>query len=167
MERSDLGFNKSNTLVVQMFEGIRTNYDAFRNEVEASPYVSQMACSRAVPGQALEYNIFNVNGEACFVWNWAVDDEYMDVMDFRIVEGRGFLKNSEAEDGNYICNETAAKRYNWTVGTKIRDGQLVGIMKDFNMVSLRQQIDPFVFRKESSLGNFGTVTIRLARNNFV
>lgn len=165
MEQSDLGFNKSNTLVVQMYDGIRNNYSAFKNDLKKSPYVQQVACSRAVPGRAMEYNIFQVEGEARFAWNWAVGDDYMDMMNFEIIEGRRFLKDSEADEGNFICNETAAKKYNWKVGTKITDKQIVGIMKDFNMVSLRENIDPFLFHKESSMNEFGVVSIKIQGNN--
>lgn len=165
MEQTDLGFNKSNTLVVPMYDGMRRKFDAFRNEVKACPYVNQVACSRAVPGQAQESHSFQVDGQLCRVWNWAVDENYMDLMGFEIVEGRGFLKNSTAENGNFICNQTAAKRYNWKVGTVIEGKELVGIMKDFNMVSLREEVDPFVFRKYDSYGNFGSVSIKLRGND--
>ena len=165
MEQTDLGFSKSNTLVISMYDGVRKNFEAFRNKLKALPYVSQVACSRAVPGQAQEANNFTVDGKTCFVWNWAVDEEYMDLMGFEIVDGRGFLKNSEAENNNFICNQTAAKRYNWKVGTTIASGQLVGIMKDFNMVSLREQVDPFVFHKSGSLNDFGKVSIKLQGHN--
>ena len=164
MEQHNLGFNKQNTLVVPMYDEIRKNYSAFRDEIKTSPYVSQVAASRAVPGCAQEYNIFFVDGQSCFAWNWAVDDNYMDMMGFEIIEGRGFL-NSEADKGNYICNETAAKKYNWKIGTKIRGKQIVGIMKDFNMVSLRENVDPFVFYKANSMDELGVVSIKLQGNN--
>ncbi|MBN1925507.1 MAG: ABC transporter permease [Prolixibacteraceae bacterium] len=165
MEQTDLGFNKSNTIVIPMYDGISNNFDTFRNELEANPGINRIARSRAVPGRAQEYNIFNVEGQSCFAWNWAVDEEYMEMMGFEIIEGRGFLKNSEAENDNYISNETAFKRYNWRIGTKIGNGQLVGVMKDFNMVSLREEIDPFVFRKAASNNNFGTVSIKFDGKN--
>ena len=165
MEKSNLGFDKGNTLVIRMYDEIRKNYPAFRQELEASSVVDQVACSRAVPGQAQQYNIFNVDGQACFAWNWAVGDDYMEMMGFEIVDGRGFLNNSEAEKGNFICNETAAKRYGWKVGTKINDKQIVGIMKDFNMVSLRENIDPFVFHKSGSINEMGVVSIKFNKKN--
>ena len=165
MEETDIGFNKSSTMVVRLQKEIRNNFDAFQSQLLSSPHINQIACSRAVPGVAQEWNSFNVNGQTYAAWNWAVDDKYMDMMGFEIVEGRGFLKDSEAENGNFICNETAVKKNNWKVGDKLNEGKLVGIMKDFNMVSLRENIDPFVFRKESEMGNFGVVSIKFNNNN--
>ncbi len=161
MEDAKLGFNKSNTLVIGLNNDLRQKIETFRSKLTANPYIKQVACSRAVPGQAQENNTYNVNGKKCSVWSWAVDDQYLDMMNFEITDGRGFLKDSKAENGNFICNETAAKTYNWTVGTKIGDGNLVGIMKDFNMVSLRQKVDPFVFWKASSYNNLYYVSIKI------
>ena len=165
MEETDLGFTKNNTLVLPMTKELRSNFDAFRGKLLNSPYVGEVAASLSVPGKAQEANTFVVDGKSCFVWNWGVDDRYMDMMGFEIVDGRGFLKGSEAENDNLICNQTAAERYNWTVGTKIGKGELVGIMKDFNMVSLREQVDPFVFRKTDSFNTFNMTSIRLKGDN--
>jgi putative ABC transport system permease protein len=160
MEETDLGFKKGNTVVISLNNDLRQKLETFRSKLTTNAFIKEVAYSRAVPGQAQEANSFNVNGKKCWAWNWAVDDRYMDMMGFQILEGRGFLKDSEAENGNYICNETAAKAYGWTVGTKIGEAQIVGIMKDFNMVSLRQKVDPFVFWKTSSPQFLQTASIR-------
>ncbi len=165
MEEKDLGFNKNNTLVLPITQKLRKNYNPFREQLLASPYISDVAASRSVPGKAMDWNTLQVDGKTCSVWNWAVDDEYIEMMNFEIVEGRTFLKNSEAENGNFICNQTAAERYGWEVGMEIGDNQLVGIMKDFNLISLRESIDPFVFHKSSSFNEFTTISIKLEGNN--
>ncbi|NCB09989.1 MAG: hypothetical protein EOM73_17765, partial [Bacteroidia bacterium] len=161
MEKTDLGFKKGNTIVIGLNNDLRQKLETFRSKLTTNAFIKEVAYSRAVPGQAQEANDFNVNGKMCWAWNWAVDDRYMDMMGFQILEGRGFLKDSEAEEGNYICNETAAKAYGWTVGTKIGKGQVVGIIKDFNMVSLRQKVDPFVFWKNSSSNYLQTASIQI------
>jgi putative ABC transport system permease protein len=89
----------------------------------------------------------------------------MDMMGFKIVDGRSFIKGSETEDGNYICNEAAANAYGWKVGDKLRNGQLVGIMKDFNLVSLRENVDPFVFSKVSAKNNFRYASIKFSEGH--
>ena len=160
MEDANLGFNKSNTLVISLNNDIRQKIETFRTKILSSPYITGMACSRAVPGQAQEENSYNVDGKMCHVWSWAVDDQYVDMMGFEIVDGRNFLTNSKAENGNFICNQTAANTYGWKIGAKIGNGQLVGIMKDFNMVSLRQKVSPFVFWNSSSYGNFSSLSIK-------
>ncbi len=165
MEQTDLGFNKSNTVVIPINSHLRNNYDAFYNSLSADPHISQIAYSNAVPGRAQNINTLLADGKKCTVWNWGVGDHYMDMMNFKIIKGRGFINNSEAEEGNFICNESAAKKYGWEIGTIINDKQLVGIMKDFNMVSLRETIEPFVFHKTNSIKEAGLISIKLKSNN--
>ena len=161
MEETNLGFQKDYTLVFRMNNDLQNNYTAFENKLRAIPQVEEVARSRAVPGQAQEMSSFSVNGQLCPIWYWAVDDKYISLMDFKLVEGRNFLKESKAEERNMICNETAARKYGWTIGTKIGNGILVGILKDFNFVSLREEVEPFAFWYSNSNRPFGCVSIKL------
>lgn len=165
MEETNLGFDKNSTLVIRINDELRKNFASFENKLKSCPDVEDFACSRAVPGQAQQMQGFTVEGKNCQVWYWAVDDNYMDMMGFGISEGRNFLKKSEAENGNLICNETAAKRYGWKLGAKIGNGELVGIMKDFNFVSLRQEVEPFAFWLSYSNQYFSHVSIKLSGDN--
>lgn len=161
MEKTNLGFQRDNTLVIRLNNDLATNYTTFKAKMAAIPGVNGMARSRAVPGQAQEINTFNVNGQTCPIWYWAVDDQYIDMMGITIVEGRTFIKDSPSEERNMICNETAARKFGWTIGTKIGEGVLVGIMKDFNFVSLREEVEPFAFWYSNSNNFFGCVSIKL------
>lgn len=164
MKDKDLGFDKGSTLVLRINNGLGKNFEAFKNGLKASPYIKEVACSRAVPGRAQESHTFEVNGEKCSVWYWAVDDKYMDMMGFKLVEGRKFIAG-ENESQNIICNETAAKAYNWKLGTRVGNGYLVGIMKDFNFVSLREGVTPFAFWYSHSPNYFGSISIKLSQAN--
>ena len=165
MQETDLGFSKENTIVIRLNNEIKENIDVFENALAESPYLSNYAFSRAVPGQAQERTTFTVEGEKCPVWYWAADAKYIKMMDFKLLEGRQFLDNSQAEDGNLICNETAVKRYGWKVGQKIHNGTLVGIIKDFNFVSLRESVEPFVFWHASTMNPFQCVSLKLNGGN--
>jgi putative ABC transport system permease protein len=165
MEEANLGFQKNNTLVLRMNNELRQNYTAFENKIKTIAQVNGVSRSRAVPGHAQEMQNFNVNGQNCPVWFWAVDGNYIDMMGFKIVEGRNFIKDSQAEQPNMICNETAARQYGWKVGTQIGNGVLVGIMKDFNFVSLREEVQPFSFWYSNSNIPFGCISIKLNSDN--
>ncbi len=165
MQQTNLGFNKSNTVVIPLNDDLRKNYGSFYNSLKSDPNITQIACSRAVPGRSQEVNDLNADGKSYSVYNWGVGDYYMEMMNFKIIEGRNFINNSQAEEGNFICNETAAKRFGWKVGTKINDKNLVGIMKDFNMASLRENIEPFVFHKTSSINELRVISIKIRNIN--
>jgi putative ABC transport system permease protein len=164
MKGKDLGFDKGSTLILRMNNELGKNFEAFKNSIKSSPYIKEVACSRAVPGRAQESHSYEVNGEKCTLWYWAVDEKYMDMMGFKLAEGRKFIAG-EKEDQNLICNETAAKAYNWKLGTKVGNGYLVGIMKDFNFVSLREGVSPFAFWYSHSPNYFGIISIKVSQAN--
>ncbi|MFW6372012.1 MAG: ABC transporter permease, partial [Bacteroidota bacterium] len=161
MEDTDLGFSKDKTVVVRLNNAIKENIEVFKDRLNTSSYFSDYAFSRAVPGQAQEQNSFTVEGKKCPVWYWATDARYIQMMNFELIEGRHFIENSEAEEENLICNETAARRYGWKVGQKIHNGTLVGIIKDFNYVSLRESVEPFTFWYSTSMHPLQCVSIKL------
>lgn len=165
MENTDLGFTKDNLLVVNLNDELSKNHEAFEHQLESSGLIEDYAYSRAVPGRAQEYTTYEVNGKLCPVWNWAADDNYIELMNFELIDGRYFNKDTKGDLGNFICNEAAVKQYGWQIGQKIRDGELVGVIRDFNFVSLRENIEPFVFYLSESMPKFGSITIKLNSNN--
>lgn len=165
IETTNLGFNKNNTLVIRLNNELRKNMDAFKNNLKASPYIKELACSRAVPGQAQEMTTFNVNDQQCQTWYWAADEQYIQMMGFEFSSGRNFHSNSESDVRNMICNETAARNYGWEVGTKIGESVIVGILKDFNFISLREQVEPFTFWYSTDNNSFQYMSLKLQDNN--
>lgn len=165
IESTNLGFNKNNTLVIRLNSDLRKNLDAFKDNLKSNPNIKDLACSRAVPGQAQEMTTFNVNDQQCQTWYWATDDKYIQMMGFEILSGRNFHSNSEAEVRNMICNETAARNYGWEVGTKIGESMIVGILKDFNFISLREQVEPFTFWYSTDNNSFQYMSLKLQEYN--
>jgi putative ABC transport system permease protein len=164
MEDSYLGYNKDNTLVVRINQDLRDKYNHFEERLLESPNIKEVAFSRAVPGYAKEMNSFVVDGQRCQVWYWAVDESYIPMMDFQLKEGR-FFRAGEGDLNNIICNEAAAKKYGWTLGTEVNNGVLVGILKDFNYVSLRENVEPFVFWYNDNPRYFGNVSVKFSATN--
>lgn len=165
IETTNLGFNKNNTLVIRLNNELRKNMDAFKNNLKSNPNIKNLACSRAVPGQAQEMTTFNVNDQQCQTWYWAADEQYIQLMDFELAKGRNFYNNSEGEVRNMICNETAARNYGWDIGTKVGEGVIVGILKDFNFISLREQVEPFTFWYSTDNNSFQYMSLKLQDNN--
>jgi putative ABC transport system permease protein len=165
MEGTNPGFNKKGTLVINMNDELRMNYEPFKNKLKSSSLIKDVAGSRAVPGQAQEMNSFVVEGKNCPVWYWAVDDNYIEMMGFTVTQGRNFLKDSNAENQSMICNEAAIRKYGWKLGDRIGGRVLVGILKDFNFISLRSEVEPFAFWYTGSTEPFGYISIKISSNN--
>jgi putative ABC transport system permease protein len=81
--------------------------------------------------------------------------EYLDAIGVKVVKGRNFNKDHATDKfGAYIVNETAAKEFGWKdpIGKKIwgpfgtdRDeGDVIGVIRDFNFASLHNKIEPLI-----------------------
>lgn len=171
MKNTSLGFDKENVMIIYPTDNLMKNMDAFKTAIRQSPMVNNVALSTGIPGVPSNTEGFRFNDENYQTWLWHVDSKYLDMMKFNIVEGRGFLQNSEAEEYSIIVNEEAKRKFGWNIGSLLikydREGnqlkyQVVGIVEDFNFASLREKVEPFAFRcyPENSQ-NIGWVNIKL------
>ena len=86
------------------------------------------------------------------LWRVQADKNFIPTMKYHFIEGTNFT--GMPSDGNkYILNETAVKAMGLKppyVGTKIgygkADGEIAGVIKDFNFKSLKDPIGPLVIR---------------------
>jgi putative ABC transport system permease protein len=88
-----------------------------------------------------------------------VDHDYFETMGITVIAGRNFEKTiaSDARTA-FIINETAAKELGWSdpVGKKMKwgytdseeswEGTVIGVVKDFNTLSLHRKIEPVILR---------------------
>ncbi len=131
-----------------------SNLEAFKSDLMQNPMVESVSLSSSVPGIPSNMEGFGFNDETIQTWLWYVDKEYMDMMGTTV--GRTwFLKDSEAEIASIIINEAAKKKFGLELGSTLMKYdnagnpmpfQVVGVVEDFNFTSLRENVDPFVFR---------------------
>lgn len=86
---------------------------------------------------------------------FTVDENFIDTYEIAMIEGRNFSKSfpTDAKEA-FIINEAAVKAFGWktpklAIGKKIgwggmKDGKVIGVMKDFNYASLHENIKPLV-----------------------
>ncbi|HYG19230.1 MAG TPA: FtsX-like permease family protein [Ohtaekwangia sp.] len=89
-----------------------------------------------------------------------VDHDYFETMGMKVIAGRNFqLSNATDARQAFIINETAARQFGWSdpVGkamklgydgesTEVQEGTVVGVVKDFNTLSLHRKIEPVILR---------------------
>jgi putative ABC transport system permease protein len=86
---------------------------------------------------------------------FTVDENFIDTYEIEMVEGRKFSKEFPSDKNEaFIVNEAAVKEFNWktpkgAIGKKIgwgglKEGNVIGVMKDFNYASLHENIKPLV-----------------------
>ncbi len=170
MQNTDVGFDKDAVLFMPLNKELKEKSDVFAKELKASPYVVDVGLSARVPGVASNVNSYDFNDKSVSAWTNMVDGKYMEIMNFKMVEGRAFIPESEAEFGNIICNETAARQFGWKVGDLVSHNGLakksiVGIVKDFNFTALRSAVEPYVFSFITDKNVYANLSIKLNGKN--
>src|SRR5690606_1458269 len=88
------------------------------------------------------------------IYQWAVEERFLDVFGMHLVAGRNFSKDSQADsEDSFIINETAARALGWTpeeaIGQQVDYGgpvTIIGVVNDFHMLSMHLPIQPLLVR---------------------
>ncbi len=159
MKSKDLGFDGEQIAVIPMRDrSLRNNYETFKNKVLQEPSVISASASNGAPASdSRSTRGFNPEGfaedaemEMLVVF---ADYDFIETFGLELIEGRNFSKTfaTDANRGAYILNETAVKEIGWDspVGKRLtsgsgQEGTVVGIVKDFHLDSVRDEIAPLV-----------------------
>ncbi|GAB4498347.1 MAG: ABC transporter permease [Saprospiraceae bacterium] len=185
-----LGFEKDNVLQVPLFsanmnsvfgqidQNLRSKTLAFEEELLKNSAIVATTQSQGVPGFGSVRRNFTTDSirpeDNLFMSGMAVDYDFSELYGLQILAGRDFDKSFGTDHINgYLINEQAVKTLGWqtpenAVGKRInmegRDGQVVGVFRDFHFASLRGEILPLAL--VVSPNQFNTFSIRLQGGRF-
>ena len=183
VQNKDLGMNLEQLLVIQgpavgpddkLFDQQKT---AFRQQVSQLTYVNDYSSVGAVPGNNYNFSASGITrstprpgddkkGYAMVI----VDDRYLSTYGIKLAAGINFTPTmcelAWEKSAKVLLNETAAEQLGFAnaqeaVGKLINWGQpyeVVGVVRDYHHLSLRQAIDPIIFLPRTDNGN---LTVRL------
>lgn len=159
----DLGFDKENMVVFELEDSALFNKgELLRDQIKGLAGVTATSLAYNRPGVDLNHTILSVenNGEISSVGSqfMRVDHDFKSTVGLEVVEGRTFIKGSEADaNGAVMINEAAKARFGWHDGAEgkrlffNRDENgnpnyvtAIGVFKDFNIGSLHSGIEPIV-----------------------
>ncbi len=155
----DLGFDKEQMLVLDYNydELVNTRSSALKNELESNPAILSAAFSRSVPGGYFPNagtEIVNSDGEMKMEVQpiFQVGIDFIDHFEMELVAGRSYSRDYPSDSSSaLVVNEAAARQYGYTnpaeiVGKKFsqwgREGEVIGVVKDFHYISLHKNIEP-------------------------
>jgi putative ABC transport system permease protein len=178
---ANLGFDKTNTLVINYAERLGEHIEGFRNEVGTLPGISSASIAMDVPRGRTYEDIYSAEGTTIKLPVGAVkiDDHYFNAMGFQLVSGRVFDVEHNAVDKHaFMMNETAAKLFGWTPeealgkviiapGDDRVNHQVIGVVKDFHFESMRSKINPVFFDhiQSDTWGDMRVVAIKYKTND--
>lgn len=172
IQTSQLGFNKDQVLVVDNSGMSRETRSAFKNEIEKMSVVKSASFGGYLPvgnssrsDNVLSSEAVMTDQNALNMQTWSIDYDYIPTLGMEMAKGRNFSPSFGSDSTAIIINETAARllALNDPIGKKLysaeRDGTstaytIVGVVKNFNFESLRQNIGALSFH----LGNNTWVT---------
>lgn len=179
MRTVDLGYSDDNTAIFSMRDStMMKKLPALRASLESLPNVINTTTANHVPGGNVGRMVFRLGHEEAKLKEVVSDflevgTDYLDGMGLKLLKGKDFSPSPDSLCGTeFIINETAAREYfgGDAIGQEIRFGlkmgkiqehlgSVIGVVKDFNVHSLRYEMRPLVIKPSKSDG--GLLYVRL------
>lgn len=155
----DLGFDKEQMLVLDYnYDGlVNERSEMIKNNMEKIPSISSVAFSRSVPGSYFPNAGTGIQGpDGEMKWDgqaiFEVGLDFITHYGLELVAGRTYSRAYPSDSSSaLIVNEATARQYGYTnpsdiIGKKFdqwgRAGEVIGVVKDFNYISLHRSIEP-------------------------
>ena len=180
MLNKDVGFNKEQLIVINRAEALNPKMKAFKDAVKDIPGVISIASSTAVPGRNNNNNGYMMEGRKdetfLMTTNW-IDYDYLETYGMTLVSGRSFDRSFTTDTEVCLINETTVKDFNITDMDKTRfmeprdSGNMnylpvIGVVKNFNFESLRNPINPYIFKFQNEDNLWGYLSVKLSAQNY-
>jgi putative ABC transport system permease protein len=173
----DLGFDKDQMLVVDYNydDAVNVKSEAIKIEMEANPNIVSAAFSRSVPGSYYPHAgtvIEAPDGEMKYMGLpiFQVGMDFITHFGLELVGGRSYSRDFPSDSSKaLVLNEAAAKEFGYKnpadiIGKKFsqwgREGEVIGVVKDFNYVSLHGGVAPLTLPLEPFASRYLTLKIK-------
>jgi putative ABC transport system permease protein len=179
IQTRNLGYDRSQVLIIKNTTPLGTKADVLKQKLKQINGVTSATLSNFLPtGEKrnrtalLPTSVYDQK-KAVILESWQVDEDYIATLGMQLRSGRNFSKQMATDDSAIIINESAARLF----AVKTPRGQLlyyfpypgpaqqyhvIGIIKDFNFNSLRENVTPLALKRGAS---YGTLTLRVSTDN--
>ncbi len=138
---------------------LQERFDVLKDELTSNPNILGVTTSQFNPVQmSSRTSNFEWEGklenDQMGVYVSPVGFDFIEIFDLNLIEGRSFSREFyRADFKDYILNESALHDLGWSteeaLGKRLsiwgNDGEVVGVVKDFNFLSLFLDIEPLAF----------------------
>ena len=178
----NLGFNGEQVLVIgNLDDSVRKSMGPIITEFKNTPGVLDVSVSDNVPGEFCGKAPVIPEGKSAeqsqLVDVMFADYDFLNTMGIELAAGRNFSPEITSDSSSaIILNETAVREFGWddALGKIIMDTQgnefdslisrkVIGVIKDFHMMSLHDRIDPMCIILNR--GNQNYISIKLSGKN--
>jgi putative ABC transport system permease protein len=167
---TNLGMDREHVIYLPLRGAAGSQYQAMKSALLANPRILQVTASDQLPMEighthsGFEWEGKEPEDEGEFQ-RASVDFDYFATLGMEIVEGRGFAPeySTDAEQG-YVLNEAAVrriemesplgKRFAAPTHDGLREGQIIGVVRDFHFQPLQTEIRPLILLIEPQRYNY-------------
>lgn len=162
MAEMDQGFNYRDVLTVTAPPEVRDTLQPLKEELSRHPDIREVATASSRPiNWAPEAQVIPEGWDTHEAWtmkSYGVDHGFIELMELRIVQGRGFSREYD-DTTSFILNETAVSKLEWEkpLGKFLRladrEGPVIGVAADYLFDNAHFKIEPSVlFLEENTPG---------------
>jgi putative ABC transport system permease protein len=179
LRTTDMGFERDNVVVLPLRGDMRRNIEAIKNSFSDHPGIVSATAGYGLPGEAFASDgIKDKNaGRRWPASMLLADHDYVKTLRLILVAGRDFSTSIPTDTADaFIISESTAKMLGhrdpeealgheiswdtWFGGVK--EGKVIGVVKDFHLNGLRDQVVPIVIHMYPY---FQTISLRIKNEN--
>jgi putative ABC transport system permease protein len=155
VQSQNLGFDRDQVVVIETFGELGQKLSALKETLLSDPSVVAVSASSSVPGTSFTNVGFRLEGTTNYPGTnlFIVDQDFLDVMQLEMVEGRFFSREFPTDAQALILNESKVHALNaddllnkriegWVGGDQNYWFPVIGIVKDFHYESFHEPIKP-------------------------
>lgn len=163
LRTKDMGFNKDNVVAISLRGEMEANLETTKHAFENHPNIISASFQYGLPGEAFAGDgVKDVeNNKDVPISMLLVDEDYIKTLGLKLIAGREFDKNrpSDIHDA-FIVSEEGARALGytkpedvlehrvswnrWDVRDSLKEGKIVGVVKNFHLNSLKENITPII-----------------------
>jgi putative ABC transport system permease protein len=180
MRKQELGFTKERIIVLPTrFQASNSQgFKLLKDELLNDSEVVSTCLSDRIPGKQLNNNVVRLGWSDDAEWSdmryLTTDEEFRELYNLKLVAGRWFSQEFPGDrEKSFLLNESGVRQLGFSspedaLGKKLdwqdRQGEVIGVVKDFHFVSLNQEMFPFIIVMNRS--NPGYLSIKLRTDNY-
>ena len=146
---ADLGFDRENVLVISNADQLGDQKEAFKQKLLQHSGVKSASFNKRNPaGQSLWLYVFKTKEmeRGIGLQTFIGDDQYLETVGFRLLEGRNFSKDVASDSTAIILTKSAVKELmlgDDVIGTELNKGyHVIGVVSDFSFKGFNEKPEP-------------------------
>ncbi|GAB2699121.1 ABC transporter permease [Mucilaginibacter koreensis] len=178
IQQKDLGYSRNQVLTINNTSALNNKAEAFKQEIKSINGVNGATLTAFTPTNLMRNSLPLFQDptldakSALLTQFWSVDEDYINTLGMKVIAGRNFSKTMGTDTTGVILNEAAVKMlgmanpvsktlyYPLNINThQVIPYHVIGVIKDFNFNSLRDNITPLAL----TLGkDKGALSVRIS-----